>query len=175
MSRPTFTAAPLLLALVACHDDASTCSLSGSLGTVTAVIPDAHYANAYGQDPATYYMTAPLDETAAPDTLVIELRGSFSEMVVFDLGANADYESCAACVLVYPNWNAERGPNGNPFVARGGTLTFTTLSPDFVAGTLRDVSFFRADFGLNDDTKLDTCNATLSRLAFAAVPEVEPD
>jgi hypothetical protein len=65
------------------------------------------------------------------------------------------------------------GPTGDPYIATAGSLALTSVSPTSLAGTLSNVTFTHVTIDPMSGATAphaDGCSATLSSVAFSAVP-----
>lgn len=99
-----------------------------------------------------------LNTDATPDLLSVELYPGFGVFPgkvmagVFELtGDELDYATCGACVLIYTDADGAGGVV-DAYMATGGTLTITSLTP--FAGTISNATFTHVT--LDEDTNTST-------------------
>ena len=117
------------------------------------------------------------------DDLTIELYkgyGAFAETEIVPTsvqltGEEADYFTCGACVLIYANWDRDAEEAEMVYLAIGGTLTISQVSPN-LQGTLLNASFVHVD--IDDEgasmPSPDACASSIASASFDAVVETDP-
>lgn len=186
------TTSPLLLgslfvaSLAACGDDGGSgsadarivgmdapveCKAAAAYGTVTLSDPIA------GRDvetnPETLYYIGSMNTDI--DDLAIELYKGFGVFADTEIiptsvqltGEEAAYETCGACVLINANWSAETEESEMIYLAIGGTLNITQVTPN-IQGNLINASFVHVtidDEGVSMVSP-DNCAATIEGASF---------
>lgn len=118
-------------------------------------------------DAEVVFVDAQLNTDATPDLLAIELYklGVFANGITtgtFQLtGAEANYATCGACVLIYTDFDQGAGMIADSYMATGGSLTITSLSP-MVTGSLSNVTFTHVDIDANtfESTPVGDCDSS---------------
>lgn len=117
------------------------------------------------------------------DDLTIELYKGFGAFTKTEIepgtiqltGDEADYYTCGACVLIYANWNRDTEEAAMIYLAIGGTLTISQVTPN-IQGTLLNASFVHVDIdeeGASTPSP-DACASSIEQVAFDAVVETDP-
>jgi hypothetical protein len=179
----------VVTALAACGDD-------GGKGTTDARIvgmdaPVECQAEAsYGTPPAGEpYATRDLDVNPENmlynasmnmdyDDLTIELYKGYGAFETTEIvpgtvqltGDEAAYETCGACVLIYANWDRDAQEAEMTYLAIGGTLNITSITPN-ITGNILNASFVHVDIdeeGVSTASP-DLCASTISSFAFDTV------
>ncbi len=186
--------ATLFVSLAACGDDGGSgradarpvgmdapieCQAEAAYGTPPL---DEPYA---GRDadtnPEQMYFNGSMN--ADYDDLTIELYKGFgvftdTEIIATTVqlsGDEADYYTCGACVLIYANWDRDLEEAAMVYLAIGGSLTITQVTPN-IQGTLLNASFVHVDIdeeGASSPSP-DACASSISQVAFDAVVETDP-
>jgi hypothetical protein len=116
------------------------------------------------------YVDAALNADATPDLLGLELFKGFGPFTkgittgTFPItGDDANYGTCGACLLIRTNLDTGTGEIADSYMATGGTITITALTP-MVTGTLSNVTFTHVtiDEKSFESTPVGDCDVTLS-------------
>lgn len=117
------------------------------------------------------------------DDLTIELykgygvftKGEIVPTSVQLTGDEADYFTCGACVLIYANWDRDAETAEMVYLAIGGTLDITQVSPN-ITGTLLNASFIHVDIDSDGAStpSPDACASTIAQVAFDSVVTTDP-
>jgi hypothetical protein len=183
---------PLLIAsilLVGCGDDGAIrpdatmivqpdaaprpCTATPMYGTVTPA--DEAASRDADTNPTEIFYDASLNADVQVDNLSIQL---FKELGVFTTGeivagpvaltgAEVNYETCGACVLIYTDVDPDSGMEDSVYMATGGTLNLMGVTPN-IRGTLSNVTFTHVtiDADTYASTPVGDCDATLTSLEF---------
>lgn len=154
------------------------CTAEAAYGTPTAA--DAYAGRDVDTNPELVYYNGSLNTDY--DDLTIELYkgyGAFTDTEIIPTtvqlsGDEAAYETCGACVLIYANWNRETEEADMVYLAIGGTLNITQVSPN-IQGTIINASFvhvFIDEEGASSPSP-DACASTIESVAFDAVVETD--
>jgi hypothetical protein len=151
------------------------CTVNTALATPTLSSQSANYDATY--DVTTY--DGALNADAAPDYLDIELYngvGVFASGGVVPgtyqlTGAELDYATCGACVLLFGNVDTTGGTITQYYMAQGGTLKLTATTGANLTGTLTNMTF--ASVTIDPDTFESTpdgnaCTSSITSAAFTA-------
>ncbi len=159
------------------------CAVTASLGAATLANSQASYQNDMGTPPApgAYNLVGALNADAMPDVLSVELYkfmgGAFaagfptSSTTIQLTGAEATYDTCAACVLIYPD--VTQNSAGEPYMANAGSITLTSVSTTSIAGSLSNVNFRHVTIADNTYVTTDAadgCSASLTSVSFTGTP-----
>lgn len=181
-------------ALVACGDDGSsvtivdggggdsgpvTCLASSAYGAVTPTTQEAH--SALNMDGMTdYWVFLDLNQEAMPDVLLVDLYTGFGAFetgipatgaTVQLTGAESSFDSCGACVSIQVDYT-DAGPADDKYIADGGTMNLTSATAMTFSGNLSNVTFRHVNVDADGvaTPHPDGCTATLSSIAFSAMP-----
>ena len=83
-------------------------------------------------------------------------------------GAESNYETCGACVLIYTDLDPDAGfMEDSVYMATGGTINLMTLTPN-IKGTLSNVTFTHVtiDADTFHSTPVGDCESVLMSMAF---------
>lgn len=117
------------------------------------------------------------------DDLVVELYKGFGVFTDTEIipttvqltGDEGSYDDCGACVLIYANYSLDTGEYEMLYIAVGGTLNITQVSPNLQGNILNatfehivedaDGAFVKAP---------DTCASSIASVSFDALVETDP-
>ena len=156
----------------------ATCRAPADFGTVTPVNQEALSEMGTGAAvPDLVELDADLDQASAKDQLSIQLYKGYGPFTASDIvpgtyplsGADAQRSSCGACVLLFTDV-LEGVPQGTPYLASGGTLTVSSVTPNFT-GMLTGVTLTHVNIDqatLQSTPHADGCTAQVSAMSFDA-------
>lgn len=147
----------------------------------TPTLADAFAGRDVDTNPELVYYNGSMN--ADYDDLTIELYkgfGAFTETEIVPTtiqltGDEADYYTCGACVLIYANWNRDTEEAGMVYLAIGGTLNLTQVTPN-IQGTLINASFVHVTIdeeGASSPAP-DNCASSIASTSFDVVVETDP-
>lgn len=155
------------------------CAAEVAYGDPTAA--DAYAGRDLDTNPESIYYNGSMNMDY--DDLSIELYkgyGAFAETEIVAgtvqlTGEEAAYETCGACVLIYANWDREAETSDMIYLAIGGTLNITSVSPN-ITGNILNATFVHVD--IDDEgvstPSADQCMSSIASFAFDAVVETDP-
>lgn len=150
------------------------CTATPMYGTVTPT--DEVASRDLDVNPTEIFYDGSLNADVKFDNLSIQLfkgLGAFTTgeivpgVIALD-GAEANYETCGACVLIYTDLDPDAGfVEDSVYMASGGTINLMTLTPN-IKGTLSGVTFTHVTIDPDSfaSTPVGDCEATLTSLAF---------
>jgi hypothetical protein len=147
-AHPTADAHPMADAAATADAGPQACTLSGPYAPAMALTNPG--TNALQQGSTTQRVLqwgGPLNADAKPDVVFISLWDGYGAFMggtihtgTFTLGgAEGDFTSCGVCVLMGGDYDPTTMMTTQDFIATGGTLTVTSLSP--FQGTLTNATF----------------------------------
>jgi len=151
------------------------CTATPMYGTVTPT--DEIATRDLDTNPTEIFYDGSLNADPKFDNLSLQLfkgLGAFStgEIVpglVALSGAESNYETCGACVLIYTDLDPDAGfMEDSVYMATGGTINLMTLTPN-IKGTLSNVSFTHVTIDPDNNfrsTPVGDCDAVLMSMAF---------
>lgn len=159
---------------------AANCTAAATYGSVTPTLQEAYSYTEEG-DTSPYAITsfADLNSDPSPDVLLIEYWAGippFGDTLSvptspIQLAEQSDYATCGACVLIQTDYTQAGGTHD--YLATGGTLQLTMLSPTKVAGTLTNATFQHVNIeGFTSTPDPDGCTSSIGSMSFTA--DVQP-
>lgn len=155
------------------------CKATAAYGTAT--LADQYAGRDLDTNPEAAYVNGSMNTDF--DDLTVELYkgyGVFTDTEIVPTtvqltGEEAAYETCGACVLIYANWDRDLGEAEMVYLAIGGTLTITQVSPN-LQGTLLNASFVHVDIDTDgvSTPSPDQCASTIEQASFDAVVMTDP-
>jgi len=123
-----------------------------------------------------------LNADASPDVLDIELYKGFGVFTTGEIrtgtytitGDEANYATCGVCVLLLADVNTTSGAPGSLYMATGGTVNITSVSPN-ITGTLSNMTFVHVDIDsttFQSTPNADNCPSAITSLSFDALVEI---
>jgi hypothetical protein len=92
-------------------------------------------------------------------------------------GDESAYDTCGACVLIYANWDRDAETADMTYLAIGGTLNITSLSPN-ITGNILNATFVHVDIdseGVSTPSP-DACMSSVASFSFDTMVETQaPD
>jgi hypothetical protein len=150
------------------------CGATPAYGTVTPM--DEIATRSADTNPEEIYYDAAMNTDTKFDDLSLQLfkglgaftTGEIVPGVVALSGAETNYETCGACVLIYVDLDPDNDfADDGVYMASGGTINLMTLSPN-IKGTLSNVQFTHVtiDADTFHSTPVGDCQATVTSMAF---------
>ena len=165
-------------------------------GPAAFAAPTAYLDNTYGADtdPDTtgsqegWRVIAPINADALPDLIWIELyegpppaytTANFpaTPFTIQLTGAELNYFTCSTCISLTTDQDDANMAYADHFMATGGSVTITTLSPTMITGTVDNLTFKQVDFDFDTDMQTDAptaCTVTQSGSIPFTTPVAEP-
>ncbi|MEO8702233.1 MAG: hypothetical protein ABI867_19470 [Kofleriaceae bacterium] len=159
------------------------CTAPESFGAVT---PAMQGAISMTTPPATtpdfFQMEVALDGATPPDVMLIQLYKGFGVFAtdfpttfpatIPLTGDEAQFASCGACILVLGDIGSDGMATGDPYLATGGTLTLTSISP-MLTGTISNIELTRVTIDDQDTSapSPDGCTSSVDSMSFTATPD----
>jgi hypothetical protein len=160
-------------------DAAIECEAEQAYGTPT--LTEMYAGRDLDTNPETAYVNGSINTDY--DDLTIELYKGFgvftdTEIIATTVtigGDEANYDTCGACVMLYANWNRETSEAEQLYIAIGGTLNITQVSPNF-QGNLLNATFERIveDADGAYVKAPGNCMSSIASVSFDAVVETDP-
>lgn len=151
------------------------CTATPMYGTVTPM--DETATRDLDVNPTEIFYDASLNMDPRFDNLSLQLfkglgaftTGEIVPGVVALTGAEANYGTCGACVLIYTDLDPDNGfMEDSVYMATGGTINLMTLTPN-IKGTLSNVSLTHVTIDADNNyqsTPVGDCETTLTSLEF---------
>lgn len=183
-----------LTSLVACGDDGGSttrvdarivgedapvqCEALAAYGTPT--LADMYAGRDLDTNPEAAYVNGSMNTDY--DDLTVELYkgyGVFTDTEIVPTtvtlsGDEANYDTCGACVMLYANWNRDTSEAEQLYIAIGGTLNITQVSPN-LQGNLLNATFEHIVEDVDGYVKApDNCMSSIESVSFDAVVMTDP-
>ena len=149
------------------------CTATPMYGTVTPT--DEVASRDLDTNPTQIFYDGSLNADPLTDNLSVQLfkglgvftTGEIVAGAIALTGAEIDYETCGACVLLYTDVDPGSGMEDSVYMATGGTLNLMGVSPN-IRGTLSNVTFTHVtiDMDTYHSTPVGDCDATLTSIGL---------
>jgi len=142
------------------------CQATATYGTATAgqQFSEATFEECTTTNPTDIIYEGALNADASPDLFALQLYKGYGAFASGEIrtgtynitGDETQFADCGVCALIFADIDTTNGMIGSRYLATGGTVTITSVSPN-LTGSVSNLTFTHVD--INDQTFMSTPNA----------------